>query len=299
MGEIERLGCLENGNGYLFIVELQGLNIFTPYHLVFVAHLLSDLHGEEVDVPFEVTNEEEEVILFSKSSFILGRSGTGKTTVLTMKLFQKEQQHHFSVQGLNVAEETRVRLYEENEESQHVGETSTLHQLFVTVSPLLCYAVNLKVSQLKRFNLKWKLSKDRNLRSVALETLISEKEISYDRFCCCVSSLQKRCGVDFRFADVRSLFYTEFFMGSKVGARREDKGHVLKPETSVIYGAAPVLLKPGKNENAIITIFGNKEENSGKIAGFGAEQVVLVRESTKQEVYRLVGQKALILTIVE
>ncbi|MCD7457192.1 hypothetical protein HAX54_034455, partial [Datura stramonium] len=503
-----------------------------------VTHLLSDLHGEEVDVPFEVTNEEREVILFSKSSFILGRSGTGKTTVLTMKLFQKEQQHHFSVQGLNVAEETRVRLYEENEESQHVGETSTLHQLFVTVSPLLCYAVNQQVSQLKRFalggsswakssfetddldgmaqfrdipnsfidipykkyplvitfhkflmmldgtvgssyfnrfNLKWKLSKDRNLRSVALETLISEKEISYDRFCCLywphfrskltkdldpsrvfteiishikgglkagdfydgkltrdayvsmcknrVSNLtaekregiydifqayekmkiergefdvsdlvndlhlRLRChhldgdkmdfvyidevqdltmrqlalfkyicrnvdegfvfsgdtaqtiarGVDFRFADVRSLFYTEFFMGSKVGARREDKGRmscvfqllqnfrthtgvlklaqsvinllshyfpqsvdVLKPETSVIYGAAPVLLKPGKNENAIITIFGNKEENSGKIAGFGAEQVVLVRdESTKQEVYRLVGQKALILTIVE
>lgn len=117
-----------------------------------ITHLLSNRHGEEIDVPFEVTNEEREIIRFSKSSFILGRSGTGKTTVLTMKLFQKEQQHHYAVHGLNVAEEARIGLYEENEESQHIGETrkTTLHQLFVTVSPKLCYAVNKQVSQLKR-----------------------------------------------------------------------------------------------------------------------------------------------------
>lgn len=126
-----------------------------------VTHLLSDHHGEEVDIPFEVTNEEREVIRFSKSSFILGRSGTGKTTVLTMKLFQKEQQHHSSVQGFNVAAgkevsqfagETRISSYEDNEASRCIGETSrtTLRQLFVTVSPKLCYAVKKQVSQLQR-----------------------------------------------------------------------------------------------------------------------------------------------------
>ncbi|WMV17912.1 hypothetical protein MTR67_011297 [Solanum verrucosum] len=505
-----------------------------------VTHLLSDRHGEEIDVPFEVTNEEREIILFNKSSFILGRSGTGKTTVLTMKLFQKEQQHHSSVHGLNVAEESRFGLYEEHEDDHSIRETNrtTLHQLFVTVSPKLCYAVNKQVSQLKRFslgesfwaessfeadefdgmtpfrdlpnsfigipykkyplvitfhkflmmldgtvgssyfnkfNLKWNLSKDRSLRSVAIETFIREKEISYDRFCCLywphfrrqltknldpsrvfteimshikgglhagdfhdgklsrdayvlmsknrVSNLSvenregiydifqayekmkmkrgefdisdlvndihlrlKRdhldgdkmdfvyidevqdltmrqlslfkyiCrnvdegfvfsgdtaqtiarGVDFRFEDIRSLFYTEFLMDSKSDVRRKDKGQlscvfqllqnfrthtgvlkiaqsvinllshffpqsvdVLKSETSLIGGASPVLLTTGNDENAIITLFGNKGNNSGKIVGFGAEQVILVRdESAKQEVYGLVGQKALILTIVE
>lgn len=144
-------------------------------------------------------------------------------------------------------------------------------------------------------------------------------------------------GVDFRFEDIRNLFYTEFVMDSKSDARRKDKGHlscvfqllqnfrthsgvlklaqsvinllshyfpqsvdVLKSETSLIDGAAPVLLEPGDGENAIVTLFGNKGNNSGKIVGFGAEQVILVRdESAKKEIYGLVGQKALILTIVE
>lgn len=39
-------------------------------------------------------------------------------------------------------------------------------------------------SYFNKFNLKWKLSKDRSLRSVAIETFIRENEISYDRFCC-------------------------------------------------------------------------------------------------------------------
>ncbi|XP_075098120.1 uncharacterized protein LOC107772650 [Nicotiana tabacum] len=516
-----------------------------------VSHLLSDHHGEEVDIPFEVTNEEREVIRFSKSSFILGRSGTGKTTVLTMKLFQKEQQHHSSVQGFSVAEgkevnqcawETRIRSYKENEESQCIGETSrtTLRQLFVTVSPKLCYAVKKQVSQLQRFacggsfwaessfevddldgmkqfndipnsfidipyqkyplvitfhkflmmldgtvgcsyfdrfTLKWKLSNERNLRSVAVQTFIREKEINYDRFCCLywprfssqltknldssrvfteiishikgglqagdshhgklsrdayismseyrvsnisaekrngiydifrayekmkmergefdisdlVNDLHHRLkchhldgdkidfvyidevqdltmrqislfkyicrnvdegfvfsgdtaqtiarGIDFRFEDIRNLFYNEFVMDSKgdKASKRIDKGHlscvfqllqnfrthtgvlklaqsvidllrhyfpqsvdVLKPETSLIDGAAPVLLKPGDDENAIITIFGNWGNNVGKIVGFGAEQVILVRdESAKKEISGLIGQKALVLTIVE
>lgn len=124
-----------------------------------VNHLLSNHHGEELDLPFEVTNEEREIIQFSRSSFILGRSGTGKTTVLTMKLLQKEQQHHNAVEGLKEkqdasqrAEEIGFRRHEENEENQCVREANraTLRQLFVTVSPKLCYAVKQQISQLKR-----------------------------------------------------------------------------------------------------------------------------------------------------
>jgi len=119
-----------------------------------VNHLLSDHHGEALDLPFEVTNEEREIIQFSRSSFILGRSGTGKTTVLTMKLLQKEQQHHNSVEGLNKSGKQEVNQFkgEADEDNQCVGEAirETLRQLFVTVSPKLCYAVKQQISQLKR-----------------------------------------------------------------------------------------------------------------------------------------------------
>nr|GMC93262.1 uncharacterized protein LOC109161799 isoform X4 [Ipomoea batatas]GME13599.1 uncharacterized protein LOC109161799 isoform X4 [Ipomoea batatas] len=146
-------------------------------------------------------------------------------------------------------------------------------------------------------------------------------------------------GIDFRFEDVRTLFYEEFMMKLKGDGppARKDKGHLagvscllhnfrthagvlrlaqsvidilchyfpqsidaLAPETSLIYGEAPVLLKPGSDENAIVTIFGNSGSISGKMVGFGAEQVILVRdESAKKEVSVLVGKQALILTIVE
>ncbi|XP_026436778.1 uncharacterized protein LOC113334791 [Papaver somniferum] len=65
-----------------------------------VNHLLSGSDGKELDLPFEVTDKESDIILFPRSSLILGRSGTGKTTVLTMKLFQKEQQTTFHLQDL-------------------------------------------------------------------------------------------------------------------------------------------------------------------------------------------------------
>lgn len=122
-----------------------------------VNHLLSDHQGEALDLPFEVTNEEREIIQFSRTSFILGRSGTGKTTVLTMKLLQKEQQHHNSVEGLNKEGKKKANRCERevNEDIQCLGEArrETLRQLFVTVSPKLCYAVKQQISQLKRCDL--------------------------------------------------------------------------------------------------------------------------------------------------
>uniref|UniRef100_A0A453CUC5 DNA2/NAM7 helicase-like C-terminal domain-containing protein n=1 Tax=Aegilops tauschii subsp. strangulata TaxID=200361 RepID=A0A453CUC5_AEGTS len=65
-------------------------------------HLLTAADGSEVDIPFELTDEEKMIIQFPLTSFILGRSGTGKTTVLTMKLIQKEQHSLLASQGLNL-----------------------------------------------------------------------------------------------------------------------------------------------------------------------------------------------------
>ncbi|CAH9085205.1 unnamed protein product [Cuscuta europaea] len=514
-----------------------------------VNHLLSDNLGEEIDIPFEVTDEEKEIIKSRRSSFILGRSGTGKTTVLTMKLFQNEQQHHLSLGGVMKAElnnaiskhagedsfskaENTIMSQSENEDNM----TSALRQLFVTVSPKLCYAVKQQVSHLKCFAQGGKLSdesslldmmddldglshfkdipdsfvsipetkyplvvtfrkflimldgtlrssyfdrfQDKNTPSLDAETFIRRKEVNFDRFSCLywphfnshliknhdaakvfteiishikgglrigeahdaklsraeyvsmtesrVSTLNEKrreeiydiflyyekkkiergefdladfvndlhfrlneeiwegermdfvyidevqdltmrqislfkyiCqnvdegfvfsgdtaqtiarGVDFRFEDVRTLFYEQFVLKLKGGlhASRKDKGHIsrvsclhqnfrthagvlrlaqsvidilshyfplsidaLAPETSLIYGEAPVLLRQqGNNENAIVTIFGNNGGVCGKMVGFGAEQVILVRdESAKREVSDLVGKQALILTIVE
>ena len=144
-------------------------------------------------------------------------------------------------------------------------------------------------------------------------------------------------GTDFRFEDIRSLFYNEFIMKSKSDkyVERKEKGRIsevfnlhqnfrthagvlklaqsvtdllyqffpqsvdiLRPEISFIYGEAPVLLKP--NESAIEIIFGKTVKTGGKVVGFGAEQVILVRDDSAREgISRDVGNHALVLTILE
>ncbi|KAF9613111.1 hypothetical protein IFM89_005590 [Coptis chinensis] len=120
-----------------------------------VAHLLSGPDGKEIDLPFEVTEKELEIIHFPRSTFILGRSGTGKTTVLTMKLIQKEQQYFLSSEGLSgVHRDTCVDfpIRDEKSENALVTEGTTLRQLFVTVSPKLCAAIKNHITNLMRFS---------------------------------------------------------------------------------------------------------------------------------------------------
>ncbi|KAK2437782.1 TPR and ankyrin repeat-containing protein [Trifolium repens] len=75
---------------------------------------------------------------------------------------------------------------------------------------------------------------------------------------------------------------------------------VMKPEASLIYGEAPVVLECWSRKNAIVTIFGNTGHESGKIVGFGAEQVILVRDDyARKEILEYVGKQALVLTILE
>jgi superfamily I DNA/RNA helicase len=147
-------------------------------------------------------------------------------------------------------------------------------------------------------------------------------------------------GIDFRFEDVRSLFYTSFLsetkacnQGTKHGKQvrltdmfqlsQNFRTHCgvlrmaqsimsllyyffpscvdkLNPETGLVYGEAPVLLESGNDENAIMTIFGESKSEHNNQHGFGAEQVILVRDdATKKQIVNLVGKQALVLTIVE
>jgi len=147
-------------------------------------------------------------------------------------------------------------------------------------------------------------------------------------------------GIDFRFEDIRSLFYTAFLAeteASNQGLKHGKKVHLsdmfqlsqnfrthcgilrmaqsimsllyfffpssvdkLNPETGLVYGEAPVLLESDNDENVIMTIFGESKTKHGNLHGFGAEQVILVRDdAAKKQIIDLVGKQALVLTIVE
>ncbi|GJU83140.1 UvrD-like helicase, ATP-binding domain, P-loop containing nucleoside triphosphate hydrolase [Tanacetum coccineum] len=109
-----------------------------------VRHLLS---GKELNLPMQVTDEQMDIILSPKSSFIIGRSGTGKTTILTTKLFQYEQKFHIASEGIYEGESIQFKGAEVANNHQD-DKMSVLRQLFVTVSPKLCYAVKQNVSHL-------------------------------------------------------------------------------------------------------------------------------------------------------
>ncbi|KAF7010859.1 hypothetical protein CFC21_025225 [Triticum aestivum] len=504
-------------------------------------HLLTATDGSEINIPFELSDEEKVIIQFPLTSFILGRSGTGKTTVLTMKLIQKEKLTLIASQGLNL-DGADLSVAGDNNimPLKNVGE-SYVKQLFITVSPKLCSAIKDHICRLKRFGTgdvsdqpsilcmhdimddleefteipdnfcdlpheqypltityrkflmmldgtcrtsffdafygEMKSNFERgHSRSRAVQTFIELNEVTYEKFAtfywsrfnkdltkkfdastvfteivshikgaypasgpytgklgrqdyvmlsdkrfsslnkekrnkvydiflqyesmkCAArefdlsdfvsslhSSLASECyngdmvdlvyidevqdltmtqiallkyvcrnmkegflfagdtaqtiarGIDFRFEDIRSLFYTaflaeteEFNQGLKHGVHLSDMFQLsqnfrthcgilrmaqsimsllcfffpssvdrLNPETGLVYGEAPVLLESDNDENAIMSIFGESKSKHGNLHGFGAEQVILVRDdATKKQIIDLIGKQALVLTIVE
>lgn len=146
-------------------------------------------------------------------------------------------------------------------------------------------------------------------------------------------------GIDFRFQDIRSLFYKSFLLESKSGFQDKKKEKVkgtdifmlsqnfsthaevlklsqsiiellfhffpnsidmLKVETSLVYGEVPIVIQTRNGENPILTIFGESGYDGENIGKFSIDQVILVRDdSTKEEVMQLVGKQAQVLTILE
>ncbi|XP_028067637.1 uncharacterized protein LOC114270369 isoform X3 [Camellia sinensis] len=75
-----------------------------------------------------------------------------------MKLFQNEQLYHLASEGYhqvqsNLSTDDSWRHQEDSSETNQIQEAKRdiLHQIFVTVSPKLCFAVKQHVSQLKSF----------------------------------------------------------------------------------------------------------------------------------------------------
>jgi hypothetical protein len=114
-----------------------------------VNYLLSECNGKEMALPFELTEQEKEIVNFNRSTFVLGRSGTGKTTVLTMKLFQNEQLFHIASQGFHEVRDNPT-FSQEDSNNDVEGNKDILRQIFLTVSPRLCQTVKEQILQMKR-----------------------------------------------------------------------------------------------------------------------------------------------------
>ncbi|GLJ34036.1 hypothetical protein SUGI_0684510 [Cryptomeria japonica] len=114
--------------------------------------LLTATDGSEIGLQFEVNDEESRIIRFPRSSFILGRSGTGKTTVLTTKLLKNEQQLNLAIRGISSEKQTDVESTSgRNDLQQEYHNASCLRQMFVTVSAKLCSAIRNHISHTDSF----------------------------------------------------------------------------------------------------------------------------------------------------
>ncbi|KAL4566018.1 hypothetical protein LXL04_030127 [Taraxacum kok-saghyz] len=141
---VPALSCITVKHSAASFVTASALRSEPNLEVSRVNHLVS---GKDMDLPMPVTDEQSKIILFPKSSFILGRSGTGKTTVLAMKMYQKEQLARQEEEAVNDAEVVDEGFYEEEEEEEAVNDAEVvddddhndikpvvLRQLFVTAS---------------------------------------------------------------------------------------------------------------------------------------------------------------------
>ncbi|XP_038977123.1 uncharacterized protein LOC120107765 [Phoenix dactylifera] len=118
-----------------------------------VKHLLTAPDGQQIELPFELNDLEAKVVTFPDSAFVLGRSGTGKTLVLVTKLIQRQQHYILALQGLSRQEVQLSSTSHDSEEgtTDAVPHVNTLHQIFLTMNPILCSAVKTCISQLRRY----------------------------------------------------------------------------------------------------------------------------------------------------
>ncbi|KAG5010978.1 hypothetical protein JHK87_019493 [Glycine soja] len=72
---------------------------------------------------------------------------------------------------------------------------------------------------------------------------------------------------------------------------------MLKVETSLIDGEAPVVIRSRNDANSILTAFGKSRNNDENLGRFGTEQVVLVRDNLAT--CSVAGKQVLVLTILE
>ncbi|GJZ83321.1 UvrD-like helicase, ATP-binding domain, P-loop containing nucleoside triphosphate hydrolase [Tanacetum coccineum] len=335
--------CVENSK----VSDSLLLKKFYSLSYEVVCHLLS---GKEVDLPMQLNDEQMDVLLFSKSSFLIGRSGTGKTTILTTKLFQNEEHFFKGAKRIYVAKSRQIEMLSMWDSSENsfngadfTSEFNDIPDTFIEI-PKKIYPLVITFHKFLMMldgtlgNSFFERFLEARESHVALQAFIrvKRKEIVYTLFKIYekiksergdsdlgdfVNGINQRLSngnyegdlMDFVYIDevqdlsIRqiSLFkyicqnVEEGFMFAGDTTQTIARVDNLEPETSPIPGEAPTLLESCHDENAIVTIFGGSRSGV-EIMGFGAEQVILVRDDhARTEITEYVGRKALVLTILE
>ncbi|XP_042981758.1 uncharacterized protein LOC122311308 isoform X5 [Carya illinoinensis] len=324
--ESDLVGCTSDGRSYVEnakVSESLMLMKFYSFSSGVVGQLLSNKDSGELDLPFEVTDQEQEIIIFPRSAFILGRSGTGKTTVLTRKLLEKEKVHQMATELFYGVKSDNLVHSPENEVEETLAETkrTILHQLFVTVSHKLCYAVKLQVtqhvSQLKSSVCDGDCSKGTSSNDiddfddavqfkdipnsfVGVPTMSYPLVITFHKFLMMLDGTVDNSYFE-RFHEVRQLD------PGRVGGRSVALETFIKLK-EVNYERFSLSYWPHFNAKLITKLDSSRvfTEIISHIKGGpqaveeGDEQVILVRDDFAQkEVSKYVGKQALVLTIVE
>lgn len=116
-----------------------------------VSHLLSGRDCLELDFLYQVTNQELEIILSPKSTFMVGRAST-RTITLTIKLFQKEFQHRIASELCDSKKSNTVGICknEKDDKSVEIIEEPILRQMFLTIGAKSCAEVKRHLFYLTR-----------------------------------------------------------------------------------------------------------------------------------------------------
>lgn len=120
-------GAVEENLDYSHVTESATLTKFFPLSSAVARLLSSSNQATAIELPFEMSVQEEAIVRKDGSVFVLGRSGTGKTTVMLHRMFL------YSKCSLALRE---------NSSSVPDGDEATIcRQLMVTASPILCEAI--------------------------------------------------------------------------------------------------------------------------------------------------------------
>jgi len=100
----------------------------------------TDLQLQNIELPFDMSPTEEEIVRYPGSVFILGRSGTGKTTVILHRMFLLDQYNRRRAEPSTAAGEEGTT----DDVNRDVDDPSVSisRQLLVTASPVLCDAIS-------------------------------------------------------------------------------------------------------------------------------------------------------------
>ncbi|RUP47795.1 hypothetical protein BC936DRAFT_145324 [Jimgerdemannia flammicorona] len=111
------------------LLELHNLRVTTKFIPLSKTVLRSILAGS-TDFAFSVSRQEHEIIQYSSSAIVIGRSGTGKTTTIVFRMLALYQANH------SRASECLYKTASSPE-----PELTHLHQIFLTQSAVLCTRV--------------------------------------------------------------------------------------------------------------------------------------------------------------